>query len=109
MWYLTEELTENVMTNLQPAWFPDSDVIRLVPELSDFPFDPENMIVRVATPDMAYNPNYIPTTSPTVPPPSTPVNNTDPWTDPKSKNYPSNLVIQKDIVFGMHSISPNTV
>ena len=22
MWYLTEELTENVMENLQPAWFP---------------------------------------------------------------------------------------
>ena len=85
MWYLTEEFTENVMVNLQPAWFPDSDVIRLVPELSDFQFDPENMIVRAATPDMAFNPNYIPPTPPTVPPPAPPANKTDPWLDPKSK------------------------
>ena len=72
-------------------------------------FDPENMIVRAATPDMAFNPNYIPPTPPTVPPPAPPASNTDPWIDPKSKNYPSNLVIQNDIVFGMHGLSPNTV
>ena len=37
MWYLTEELTDEVMDNLKLAWFPDSDVIRLVPELTDYP------------------------------------------------------------------------
>ena len=36
-WYLTEGLTDEVMDNLKLAWFPDSDVIRLVPELTDFP------------------------------------------------------------------------
>ena len=49
MWYLSEELTDEVMDNLNLAWFPDSDVIRLVPELTDFPFGPENMIVKEAT------------------------------------------------------------
>ena len=60
VWYLTEELTEDVMENLHLAWFPDSDVIRLVPELKDFPLDPDNMIVKEATPDMAFNPLYVP-------------------------------------------------
>ena len=46
MWYLSEELTAEVMDNLQSAWFPDSDVIRLAPDLTDFPFGPENMMSR---------------------------------------------------------------
>ena len=65
VWYLTEELTENVMENLLPAWFPDPDVIRLVPELTDFPFHPDNMTVKEATPDMAFNPNYVQPAVPT--------------------------------------------
>ena len=60
MWYLTEEFTEDVMENLRLAWFPEDDIIRRVPELLDFPFDPENTIVKVATPDMALNPLYVP-------------------------------------------------
>ena len=28
VWYLTEELTDEVMDNLKSAWFPDSDVCR---------------------------------------------------------------------------------
>ena len=42
--------------------------IRLVPELTDYPYGPENMIVKEATPDMAFNPLYVPNTAPTVPP-----------------------------------------
>ena len=30
-----------VMDNLTLAWFPDHDIIRLVPDLTDFPFAPE--------------------------------------------------------------------
>ena len=37
-WYLSEELTPEVMDNLTFAWFPDHDIIRLVPDLTDFPF-----------------------------------------------------------------------
>ena len=29
---------------LEFAWFPDQDIVRLVPELTDFPFGPENVI-----------------------------------------------------------------
>ena len=32
-WYLSEELTPEVMENLAFAWFPDDDIIRLVPDL----------------------------------------------------------------------------
>ena len=111
VWYLTEELTEDVMENLRFAWFPDSDVIRLVPELTDFP---DNMIVKEATPDMALNPLYVPPAVPTVPAPPPPVNMSDPWTvpkskGPKSKNYPRNFVVQNDVVFGMYGTKPNEV
>ena len=109
VWYFTEELTEDVMENLQLAWFPDSDVIRLLPELRDFPFDPDNLIVKEATPDMALNPPYVPPTVPTLPTPPPPVDTSDPWTVPKSKNYPSNFVVHKDVVFGMHGIKPTEV
>ena len=59
-WYLSEELTDEVMENLALAWFPDDDIIRLVPELTDSPFGPENVIVKVATPEMALNPLFDP-------------------------------------------------
>ena len=58
MWYLSEELTDEVMENLEHAWFPNKDIIRLVPDLTDFPFGPENAIVKVITPEMALNPMY---------------------------------------------------
>ena len=109
VWYLTEELTEEVMENLHLAWFPETDVIRLVPELTDFPFDPDNLIVKVATPDMAYNPLYDPPEVPAVPTPPVPANMSDPWADPKSKNYPKNFVVRNDVVCGMHGIKPNEV
>ena len=64
-WYLSEELTSDVMDNLMMAWFPDHDIIRMVKDLaSDFPFSPENAIVKVATPDMALNPLYDPNAVP---------------------------------------------
>ena len=47
-WYLSEELTSEVMENFAFAWFPDQDIICLVPELTDLPFGPENAIVKVA-------------------------------------------------------------
>ena len=109
MWYLTEELMEEVMENLHLAWFPDSDVIRLVPELKDFPFDPDNMIVKEATPDMVFKPLYVPPAVPTVPAPPPPVNMSDPWTVPKSKNYPKIFVVRNDVVFGMYGIKPKEV
>ena len=84
VWYLTEELTDEVTENLQGAWFPDSDVIRLAPELTDFPYSPENMIVKAATPDMALNPLYDPHAVPTVPPSGPPSDQSDPWLVPKS-------------------------
>ena len=63
-WYLSEELTPEVMDNLDCAWFPDNDIIRLVPDLTDFPFGPENVIVKTATPEMALNPMYDPNAVP---------------------------------------------
>ena len=54
-------------------------------------FEPDNMIVKVATPDMAWNPLFVPSEVPTVPPPMPPVNMFDPWLVPKSKNFPKNL------------------
>ena len=92
VWYLTEELTEEVMENLHHAWFPDSDVIRMVPDLTDFLYEPDNMIVEYATPDMALNPLFVPSEVPTVPPPMPPVNMSDPWLFPKSKNFPKTFV-----------------
>ena len=90
MWYLSEELTDEVMDNLQGAWFPDSNIIRLVPDLTDFPFGPENMIVKAATPDMVLNPLHDPKAVPTVPPSGPP---SDPWLVPKSMNFPKSLVV----------------
>ena len=80
-----------------------------MPALKDFPFDPDNMIVKEATPDMAFNPLYVPPAVPTVPTPPPPVNMPDPWTVPKSKNYPKNFVVRNDVVFGMYGIKPNEV
>ena len=109
MWYLTEELTDEVMDNLKLAWFPDSDVIRLVPELTDFPYGPENMIVKAATPDMVLNPLCDPSTAPTVPPSGPPSDQSDPWLVPKSTNFPKNIVAQKGVVFGFSAMTPNEV
>ena len=97
------------MENLHLAWFPDSDVIRLVPDLADFPFEPDNMIVKVATPDMAVNPLFVPSEVPTVPPPMPPVNMSDPWLVPKSTNFPKNVVVQNDVVYGISGTTPNEV
>ena len=108
VWYLSEELTDEVMDSLESAWFPDPDVIRLVPELTDFPYDP-NMIVKEATPDMALNPLYDPNAVPTVPPSGPPSDQSDPWLVPGSTNFPKNLVVQKGVVFGFHGITPNEV
>ena len=105
--YLNEEPTEDVMENLHLAWFPDSDVIRLVPDLTDLPFDPDNLIVKVATPDMAWNPFFVPSEVPTVPPPTQPVNMSDPWLVPKSTNFPKNFVVQNDVVYGISGTTPN--
>ena len=109
-WYLSEELTSDVMDNLMMAWFPDHDIIRTVKDLaSDFPFSPENAIVKVATPDMALNPLYDPNAVPSEAPPSSSSDQSDPWYVPGSMNFQSNLVVRKDIVFGYHSITPNEV
>ena len=102
MWYLSEELADEVMDNLALAWFPDSDIIRLVPELTDFPFGPENVIVKEAT---MCDPNAVPT----VPPSGPPSDQSDPWLVPKPTNFPKNLVVQKGIVLGYHSVTPNAV
>ena len=89
MWYLSEELTDEVMDNLEHAWFPDTDIIRLVPELTDFPYGPENMIVKAATPDMALNPLFDPNAASAVPPSGPPSESViDPWLVPKSTNFP---------------------
>ena len=109
MWYLSEELTDEVMDNLNLAWCPDSDVIRLVPELTEFPYGPENMIVKAATPDMVLNPLYDPNAAPTVPPSGPPSDQSDPWLVPKSTNFPKNIVVQKGVVFGFHTMTPNEV
>ena len=109
-WYLSEELTSDVMDNLMMAWFPDHDIIRTVKDLaSDFPFSPENAIVKVATPDMALNPLYDPNAVPSEAPPCSSSDQSDPWYVPGSMNFQSNLVVRKDIVFGYHSITPNEV
>ena len=68
-WYLSEELTPDVMDNLTFAWFPDHDIVRMVPDLTDFPFSPENAIVKVATPEMALNPLFDPDAIPSDQPP----------------------------------------
>ena len=109
MWYLSEELTDEVMDNLKLAWFPDSDVVRLVPELTDFPYGPENMIVEAATPDMVLNPLYDPNAAPTVPPSGPPSDQSDRWLVPKSTNFPKNSVMQKGVVFGFRTMTPNEV
>ena len=92
------------------AWFPDHDIIRTVKDLaSDFPFSPDNAIVKVATPDMALNPLYDPNAVPSEAPPCSSSDQSDPWYVPGSMNFQSNLVVRKDIVFGYHSITPNEV
>ena len=108
-WYLTEELTSDVMDELTFAWFPDHDIIRTVPDLTDFPFSPENAIVKVATPEMALNPLFDPDAVPSDQPPCSSSDQSDPWYVPKSMNFQSNLVVRKGIVFGYHSTTPNEV
>ena len=109
MWYLPEELTDEVMENLEHAWFPDSDIIRLVPDLTDFPFGPENVIVKAITPEMTLNPMYDPHAVPSVPPSGPPSDQSDPWFVRNSTNFPKNLVVRKGIVIGYRSITPNEV
>ena len=108
-WYLSEELTPEVMDNLTFAWFPDRDIIRLVPDLTDFPLSAENAIVKVATPEMALNPLYDPNAVPSDQPPCSSSDQSDPWYVPKSMNFQSNLVVRNGIVFGYHSMTPNEV
>ena len=104
-WYLSEELTSDVMDELAFAWFPDHDIIRMVPDLTDFPFSPENAIVKVATPEMALNPLFDPDAVPSDQPPCPSSDQSDPWYVPKSMNFQSNLVVRKDIVFGYTILS----
>ena len=106
-WYLSEELTPEVMENLAFAWFPDHDIIRLVPDLTDFPVGPENAIVKEATPEMALNPIYDPKAVPSDQPPCPSSDQSNPWLVPKSTNFPKNLVVRNGIVFGYHSMMPN--
>ena len=106
-WYLSEELTSEVMENLAFAWFPDQDIIRLVPELTDFPFGPENVIVKEATPEMALNPMYDPKAVPSDQPTGPSSDQSDPWLVQKSTNFPKNLVVHSGIVFGYHTMTPN--
>ena len=87
MWDLSEELTDEVMENLEHAWFPDKDIIRLVPDLTDFPFGPENAIVKAITPEMALNPMYDPHAVPPVPPSGPPSDQSDPWFVRNSTNF----------------------
>ena len=108
-WYLSEEITSEVMDNLTFAWFPDHDIIRLVPDLIDFPFSPENTIVKVATPEMALNPLFDPDAVPSDQPPCSSSDQSDPWYVPKSMNFPQNLVVRNGIVFGYRSMTPNEV
>ena len=106
-WYLSEELTSEVMDNLTFAWFPDHDIIRLVPDLTDFPFSPENANVKAATPEMALSPLYDPDAIPSDQPPRPSSDQSDPWFVPKSMNFPKNLVVRNGIVFGYHSMTLN--
>ena len=108
-WCLSEELTPDVMDNLTLAWFPDTDIIRLVKDLTDFPFSPESVIVKVASPEMALNPQYDPNAVLSDQPPRTYPDPSDPWYVPQSKNFQSNLVANKGIVYGYHSMTPNEV
>ena len=108
-WYLSEELTSDVMDNLTFASFPDHDIIRLVQDLTDFPFSPENAIVKVASPEMALNPLFDPNAVPSDQSPRTYPDPSDPWYVPKSTNFQRNLVVNKGIVYGYHSMTPNEV
>ena len=52
------------MCQARPSHVGGSGVIgALVPDLTDFPFGPENVIVKEATPEMALNPLYDPKSS----------------------------------------------
>ena len=97
------------MENLAFAWFPDQDIIRLVPDLTDFPFGPENVIVKEATPEMALNPMYDPNAVPSDQPTGPSSDQSNPWLVPKSTNFPKNLVVRSGIVFGYHTMTPNEV
>ena len=108
-WYLSEELTPEVMEHLAFAWFPDQDIIRLVPDLTDFPFGPENVIVKEATPEMALNPMCHPNAVPSDQPTGPSSDQSNPWLVPKSTNFPKNLVVRSGIVFGYHTMTPNEV
>ena len=88
-WYLSEELTSDVMDNLTFAWFPDNDIIRLVWDLTDFPFSPENAIVKVATPEMALNPLFDPNAVPSDQPPCSSSDQSDPLVCPAEHELPT--------------------
>ena len=75
----------------------------------EFPYGPENMIVKEATPDMALNPLYDLNTVPTFPPSGPHSDQSDPWLVPKSTNFPKNFVVQKGVVFGFSGTTPNEV
>ena len=90
------------------AYFPEDDVIRLVPELTDYPFEPDNMIVKVATPDMALNPLYVPPAVPTVPAPQPPVDTClTHGPSLRARTFQRNFVVQNDVVFGIYGTKPN--
>ena len=77
--------------------------------MTDFPFAPENVIVKEATPGMALNPMYDPKAVPSDAPCAPPLDQSDPWFVPRSTNFPKNLVVHEGIVFGYHSMTPNEV
>ena len=81
----------------------------MVPDLTDFPFSPENAIVKVATPEMALNPLFDPNAVPSDQPPCSSTDQSDPWYVPQSMNLQSNLVVRNGIVFGYHSTTPSEV
>ena len=80
-----------------------------MPDLVDYPFGPENVIVKVASLEMALNPMYDPNAVPSDPPARSSSDQSDPWLVSGSTNFPKNLVEHEGIVHGYHTMTPNEV
>ena len=108
-WYLSEELTSEVMGEPRLCMVSRPGHHSFGAKLTDFPFGPENVIVKEATPEMACNPMYDPNAVPSDQPTGPSSDQSNPWLVQKSTNFPKNLVVHSGIVFGYHTMTPNEV
>ena len=108
VWYLSLEIGEQLFaTNFTWVRTPKDDLVRTMSDIPDnFPFDPQNGVVRALTADMVKNPHY--QAAPITPAEIVNERFSDFWHTPGSTDIPQDAVFNtKDgIVAGFTASNP---